>query len=775
MDGCVAGVVRGWLRLPKDSCLKPLIDIVVEGIVVGTGIAVLPREDLANGGIGDGAFGFEIPLDGAIWDDRRGSALQAEVRLRGGEIIPGGALTMAAPSLSDTIGVVPPVAALWPPLPWTLRRGGVTGFIDRFDNNHIQGWAQRRDDPRAKVVISMVEGGAEVGQVIADRWRKDLEEARQGDGRWSILSAFPSSLCDGRVHAIQLVLEDGSPAVDFIVHLQLPRRADDAFTTISAGASGDEERTTKKLRPPRHDAPADVMFSFVVNFYNMSREAARTLTSLQRQYQRNIDGLRYEVLCIDNFSEPPLSADWVASFGPEFRLLTPSRRLASPCAAINEAAAQAVGRYVCIMIDGAHIVTPGVLREAWDAMTEAPETIIALRQWFVGGDQRWLSVAGYTPQQEDMIFDKIAWPEDGYALFRFGTPIWESPNHWFDGMIESNCLFMPASLYRDIGGMDEAFTEPGAGFANLDLFRRATDACAEPVVALIGEASFHQFHGGTTTNVDLSVKATRVRGYENRYVEIRGKPFSGVRPVDIRVRGQMKTLQAVMGRQRPLAPARIGVTDQVRPGSVPMHFDEYSQEYLQSVYVECGLHKRATWLGEPINIAPSDALTIQDMIFRQMPGRIVTVNAAPGLLRLLDNVLDLTGLPTSQVIAVQDGDFEGKAPSSVLAIAGAPTAPETLAAVARALDTDAPVIVLFTPSEGDMLPIEAVTAYAEFVTSRSYLVFLGTSLGQPWLGYSKHWYMTALRMLLSRETFAIDTYINPHLVTTSPLGYLQRL
>jgi hypothetical protein len=35
--------------------------------------------------------------------------------------------------------------------------------------------------------------------------------------------------------------------------------------------------------------------------------------------------------------------------------------------------------------------------------------------------------------------------------------------------------------------------------------------------------------------------------------------------------------------------------------------------------------------------------------------------------------------------------------------------------------------------------------------------------------------MTAIRLLVAGGHFVIDTYRNPHLVTTSPLGYLQRI
>ena len=46
-----------------------------------------------------------------------------------------------------------------------------------------------------------------------------------------------------------------------------------------------------------------------------------------------------------------------------------------------------------------------------------------------------------------------------------------------------------------------------AGFANLDLFRRASEAAN----AVIGEASLHQDHGGVTTNVDDAAKHSRQR------------------------------------------------------------------------------------------------------------------------------------------------------------------------------------------------------------------------------------------------------------------------
>ena len=174
-------------------------------------------------------------------------------------------------------------------------------------------------------------------------------------------------------------------------------------------------------------------------------------------------------------------------------------------------------------------------------------------------------------------------------------------------------------------------------------------------------------------------------------------------------------------------------------------------------------------------MAPSDALTIQDLVFRLAPGRIVTVNAVAGLLRLLDGVLRLAGLQTTRIVAVSPQAPSDRLPDTVRPITGEPAQAATLAAVTRALDTDAPVLVLFTPSAGDMLPIEALSAYAKFVTSRSYLVFMGTAFGQPWLGYSKYWFQSAIKTIAAESGFVIDHSRNQQLITTCPNGYLQKI
>ena len=41
---------------------------------------------------------------------------------------------------------------------------------------------------------------------------------------------------------------------------------------------------------------------------------------------------------------------------------------------------------------------------------------------------------------------------------------------------------------------------PGGGYANLDLFERLAVTPGVTLATILGEGSFHQVHGGTTTN-----------------------------------------------------------------------------------------------------------------------------------------------------------------------------------------------------------------------------------------------------------------------------------
>src|SRR5262249_38272429 len=105
------------------------------------------------------------------------------------------------------------------------------------------------------------------------------------------------------------------------------------------------------------------MLSVIANFFNMRRQAPNTLFSLSRAYQQNIRGLDYHVPAIDNGSPEPLSESDVRSYGPEFSYSFFPTQSPSPVYALNAACRNAPGEDLLILIDGAHILSPGIL--AW--------------------------------------------------------------------------------------------------------------------------------------------------------------------------------------------------------------------------------------------------------------------------------------------------------------------------------------------------------------------------------------------------------------------------
>jgi autotransporter-associated beta strand protein len=64
----------------------------------------------------------------------------------------------------------------------TARAGDLRGFVDRVTPHVIEGWAQNVDHPAAPVCLDIYVGGRLIGQVLANRYRDDLERAGFGSG-----------------------------------------------------------------------------------------------------------------------------------------------------------------------------------------------------------------------------------------------------------------------------------------------------------------------------------------------------------------------------------------------------------------------------------------------------------------------------------------------------------------------------------------------------------------------------------------------------------------
>lgn len=265
--------------------------------------------------------------------------------------------------------------------------------------------------------------------------------------------------------------------------------------------------------------------SIIVVAHNMKREIYRCVRSLARDYQLGVGNLDYEVLLVDNGSSEPSRQHEFSQLDVPVSILHVQEPTASPAAAVNLGLESARGELVCIMIDGAHVLTPGVLKWSLAAFESFSNPLVAVRYFYLGpGDQPESVLRGYTRDVEDQLFAEISWPSDGYRLFEIGSAL-RGPNEsvtWLNRMFESNCLTLRRDLAISLEGMDERFDLAGGGFVNLDFFKRACDGPNTQLVELVGEGSFHQIHGGTTTNSASSVRQARLDQFRAQYIELRG-------------------------------------------------------------------------------------------------------------------------------------------------------------------------------------------------------------------------------------------------------------
>lgn len=264
----------------------------------------------------------------------------------------------------------------------------------------------------------------------------------------------------------------------------------------------------------------------VVVVYNMGREAPRTLHSLSAGYQRHIRSDDYEVIVVDNGSNPPLDPQILKPLEGNFRLIRIDDASRSPAQAINRGLAEARGEVIGVLIDGARIVTPGLLHFAHHGARLYDRSVVATLGYYVGHDfQGWAVQNGYDHAREDALLASIDWPNDGYRLFEIGTMDESSVDGWFQPIAESNALFLQRELWELLEGVDERFDAPGGGLLNLDIFRRALQCPEAELVILFGEGTFHQLHGGTNTNAPPDRQRDNWLNWTRQYESIHGRPY----------------------------------------------------------------------------------------------------------------------------------------------------------------------------------------------------------------------------------------------------------
>jgi len=193
----------------------------------------------------------------------------------------------------------------------------------------------------------------------------------------------------------------------------------------------------------------------------MARELPRTLQSVSMCIHSELTADQLEVIVVDNGSSIPVNLDACRRWIPDMQLVTIEHANKSPVNAINKGLELAKGELVGVMVDGARLLSPGLLTQACNASTLHNRAVIGTFAFHLGPDVQMRSIAeGYDQEEEDRLLESCQWQSDGYRLFDISTLAGASSKGWFTVPNESNALFMHRDLWFELGGYDPEFITP---------------------------------------------------------------------------------------------------------------------------------------------------------------------------------------------------------------------------------------------------------------------------------------------------------------------------
>jgi hypothetical protein len=265
----------------------------------------------------------------------------------------------------------------------------------------------------------------------------------------------------------------------------------------------------------KQNLPGGPVLSVVVVVYRMAGQAERTLASLAPAYQRGADPADYEVIVVENESPEMLgeararAALGAAPGGVRLTYVARAETQASPVGAVHAGVELARGTHVALMIDGARMLSPGVMAGALACLRADPAAVVSVPGYHLGHDlQQVLVNEGHDAAADSAALAGIGWPADGYRLFEIAVLSGSCRGGFFRPQAESNFLVLARGLWDRLGGMDRRYASHGGGMVNIAFYKAVLEAPGVVFYLLYGEGTFHQFHGGVTTNTP---EAERVR------------------------------------------------------------------------------------------------------------------------------------------------------------------------------------------------------------------------------------------------------------------------
>ena len=268
------------------------------------------------------------------------------------------------------------------------------------------------------------------------------------------------------------------------------------------------------------------LLSIIVIVYDMPKQAFKTLFSLSTAYQHQAIAEEYEIIVVENRSTHLLNKDDVEAIDTNIRYFLREETEPTPVHAINFGVTQAKGNLVAIIIDGARMATPGLIKNILLANKLSTNPVICVPGYHLGHKlQAQSALEGYDNAAEEILLSSIKWPDDGYRLFDIACLGGSLKDGFFLPMAESNCLAIKKSLFTELEGYHPSFNSHGGGYANLDMYRRACEHSGTELIVLFGEGTFHQIHGGVTTGGSQQNRKALLDELTSQYKSIRQRDY----------------------------------------------------------------------------------------------------------------------------------------------------------------------------------------------------------------------------------------------------------
>ena len=250
--------------------------------------------------------------------------------------------------------------------------------------------------------------------------------------------------------------------------------------------------------------------SIILIACRMREQLHNTLLTLGPAYQRNCTARDYEVILVENSSAENLDRESIAALPANIHYFLREEDSRSPVPAINFAFEHCRGQYVGLVMDGARMLSPGVIEHALLAQRITGQALTVIPGYHLGGrEQHLYDNARLALAAEQALLASVNWREDGYELFSIATFSGANRRGYLHPILECNCLFASRENFRRVGDADSRFMQPGGGSVNLHIYRSLGMLPGIELFVVPGEGSFHQFHGGVSTS-----------GYEERDAEL---------------------------------------------------------------------------------------------------------------------------------------------------------------------------------------------------------------------------------------------------------------